>query len=198
MAKVIVFEGPDKVGKETQSKKLLAALANSGYWVRRVEVPAKECPKTYKLIYWMLRNGWAKRVPNVFQFIQFLNKWFFQRTVLPNMLKWNDVLIFDRWSLSAVVYGNATGVNGPLNMWLYNNLFKPDITIVMANRSYRRSTTTDDSYEKDSALQTRVRKGYIEWATAHPEDHVLINNEQDIEKVQEDIQKELISLGAEL
>lgn len=195
MAKIVVFEGPDKVGKETQSKMLLDALQASGLRAMRVEVPSKLCPKSYKLIYWTLRNGWAKRVPNVFQFIQFLNKWLFQRAVLPGLLKTLDVVIFDRWSLSAVIYGNATDVNEPFNMWLYGKLKRPDVTIVMAQKSYRRATTTDDSYEKDSDLQTRVREGYVEWAVFHAEDHVLVNNDQPVLDVHHEIVRELSMFG---
>lgn len=195
MAKIVVFEGPDKVGKETQSKLLLEALTEAGYRALRVEVPSKLCPRTYKLIYWMLRNGWAKRLPNFFQFVQFLNKWFFQRAVLPGFLRTLDVVIFDRWSLSAVVYGNATGVNEPFNMWLYRRLRKPDVTVVMCKKSYRRSTTQDDSYEKDSELQQRVRDGYQEWAVFHADDHVLVNNDQQVKDVHHDILIELAMFG---
>lgn len=187
MAEIIVFEGPDKVGKETQSKLLLERLLEEGNYVRRVEVPAKACPNTYKLIYWMLRTGWAKRLPNTFQFIQFFNKWLFQKLHLPKMLEWFDYVIFDRWSLSAVIYGNATGVNESFNLWLYNKLQPADVTIVMCERSFRRATTQDDSYEKDNDLQVRVREGYREWATAHPDDHTLVSNDQPVEDVHADV-----------
>lgn len=195
MAKIIVIEGPDKVGKETQSKLLLQALADLGKRVIRVEVPTKAAPRTYKLIYWMLKNGWAKRLPNVFQFIQFLNKWFFQRNVLPRLSKDLDYIIFDRWSLSALVYGSATGVNEPLNFWLYNKLRKADTTIVMCEKSFRRSSTQDDSYERDSDLQAKVRNGYRVWAEMNPLDHVLINNEQPVEDVHQDVLIKLAMFG---
>lgn len=195
MAKIVVFEGPDKVGKETQSNLLDRTLRGTGYRTMRLEVPSRLCPRTYKLIYWMLKNGWAKRLPNVFQFVQFLNKWFFQRTVLPGLMKTLDVIIFDRWSLSAVIYGNATGVNKAFNMWLYNRLTKPDVTVVMCQRSFRRSSVVDDAYERDGELQVRVRDGYHEWAVLHAEDHVLINNEQPVQDVHQDVLIELAMFG---
>jgi len=187
MAKIVVFEGPDKVGKETQSKLLQQTLCDSGYRALRVEVPSKACPRSYRLIYWMLKNGSAKRLPNVFQFVQFLNKWLFQLRVLPGLLKNTDIVIFDRWSLSAVIYGNATGVNETLNMWFYNRLRKADVTVVMCEKSFRRSTTQDDSYEKDSELQIRVRDGYREWAVTHATDHVLVKNDKPVDQVHKDI-----------
>lgn len=191
MAKIIVFEGPDKVGKETQSKLLQRTLSSAGYRAIRVEVPSKACPRTYSLIYWMLRNGTAKKFPNVFQFVQFINKWLFQNTVLKGLMKNADIVIFDRWSLSAVVYGGATGVNERFNMWLYNRLRKADITFVMHGTSFRRSTTTDDSYEKDSALQARVKDAYVEWAVIHADDHILVKNDRLVTDIHNSIMLDL-------
>jgi len=175
-AKLVVFEGPDKVGKETQSKLLLRSLKDASYNVVRCEVPTNACPRTYKLIYSMLKSGWAKRTPNLFQFIQFLNKWLFQVLHMPSLMRNNDVVILDRWSLSAVIYGGATGVNSVLNMFLFNRLKKPDITIVLDGQSFRRSTTEDDSYEKDNELQAAVKVAYHQWALDHSNDHVLAQN----------------------
>lgn len=192
MAKIVVFEGPDKVGKETQSKLLQQMLSTAGYRTLRVEVPTKACPRTHALIYWMLQNGLAKNFPNVFQFVQFLNKWLFQRYVLPDMMKHCDVIIFDRWSLSAIIYGNATGTNKRFNMWLYRRLKKPDITIVFHGKSFRRSTSTDDSYEKDTDLQTRVKDAYLEWAVMHADDHVLVKNDKSVSDIHNSIMFNLV------
>jgi len=182
-ATVVVFEGADMTGKETQSKLLQRSLSDHGKRAIRVEVPAKACPRTYKLIYWMLKNGLAKRLPNVFQFIQFLNKLLFQLRVLPELLNNFDYVIFDRWSLSAVIYGNATGVNERFNLWLYNRLKKADVTFVIHGQSFRRSTTTDDSYEKDSDLQAKVKESYTTWALDHVNDHVLIKNDKPVDDI---------------
>ena len=190
MAKIIVIEGPDKVGKETQSRLLQTNLSNAGYRTLRVEVPSKACPRTHRLIYKMLGNGWAKRTPNFFQFVQFLNKFLFQHRVLPALDEFYDVIIFDRWRLSAIIYGNATGVNERLNRFLYRRLRKADITLVFHGRSFRRNSV-DDAYEKDSELQARVKKDYVSWAYGHSQDHVLINNEGTLQEVQDAVQAEL-------
>lgn len=185
-AKVVVFEGPDKVGKETQSKLAAQALRDEGARVARVEVPCKSARWTYRLIYWMLRTGWAKRVPNAFQAAQFVNKLSFQLLDLPALLLTNDVVVFDRWSLSSIVYGDATGVHGGFNRFMARFLRKPDRTIVFAERSYRRDSEQDDSYEKDTQLQARVREGYRAWAQAH-DDHFLVDNRLSIEEVHHNV-----------
>lgn len=153
MAKIIVVEGADKVGKATQTNILRDALPKSVL----VEVPTKGL--THKVIYWMLKNGLAKRLPNAFQFVQFLNKLVFQTFSLPKLLRTYDYVILDRWALSGLVYGEATGVNDWFNNVLYMVLRKPDITIIMTGTSFKRGKA-DDVYEKDSDLQTAVKARY--------------------------------------
>lgn len=184
--KVLVFEGPDKSGKETQSRLTVETLRKQGARVIRVEVPCRSARWTHGLIYWMLRNGWAKRLPNAFQAVQFLNKLSFQLLDLPAMLRDHDVVVLDRWSLSSIVYGDATGVHRGFNRLLSRLLRKPDRTIVFAERSYRRDSEQDDSYEKDTDLQARVRAGYREWASTHA-DHFLVDNSRSVDEVHREV-----------
>ncbi len=172
---MIVVEGPDKVGKQTQSRFLDHALRRYGDSSRLVEVPFND-GITYRLIYRMLKNGKAKRYPNLFQFVQFLNKFIFQWTVLLWLRLTCDFVVLDRWKLSAIVYGDATGVNPTFNRFLYSLLKNADKTVILHGSSFKRREA-DDVYEKDNALQLAVRKGYYKWAQAHPEDHDLINNQ---------------------
>lgn len=160
---MIVFEGPDKVGKQTQSNMLVQYLRSHGYKTALIEVPYDD-GITHRMIYWMLRSGLAKSLPNLFQFIQFLNKLLFQSVVLPPLQKNNDYVVFDRWAASAIVYGDATGTNPRFNRWLYNMLKKPDATIILYGPSYK-ADRVDDSYEKDSQLQRNVREGYLRFAS---------------------------------
>lgn len=174
MANFIAIEGADRCGKQTQSKMLTEALAKRGYNVRLMEVPVND-GVTYRLIYWMLKNGTAKRLPNLFQFVQFLNKLIFQVTWLFWLSYTNDYVIFDRWSLSSVVYGNATGTNRTFVRFLYELLKKPDMTIVL--HGARHTEDTEDVYERDTVLQQNVRKGYLDWALRFPSNHELIDNQ---------------------
>lgn len=186
MGKLVVFEGPDKVGKETQSKLLVTSLKQQGMRVVRVE-PSKEAhPRMKKLIYSMLDSGAAKRWPNTFQFVQFLNKIYFQTFKLPVLMRTYDIVILDRWALSGWIYGDAEGINRPLNKWMFNRVKRADVTLVLAGKSYKRSTTTDDSYERDTALQTKVKIAYREVGLNWP-GHVLVDNHDSIDEVQSSI-----------
>ena len=174
---LIVIEGPDRFGKETQTKLLEAALGSyavhGSVFVKHIEVPVKGS-MTYTLIYWMLNNGLAKRFPNVFQVVQFMNKFMFQTFVLPKYTEFYDYVILDRWSLSGLVYGEATNVNNVLNRLLHRSLVKPDITLVMTGKPFPR-TGEKDTYETDDQLQSRVSRLYVDYSrTLHG--HTLVNN----------------------
>jgi thymidylate kinase len=175
LATIIVVEGADKMGKQTQTKMIAESLKLFGHKVSLVEVPVND-NFTHKVIYWMLRNGLARRFSNLFQFVQFMNKFIFQFTGLLKLRLTNDFVVLDRWSLSSIVYGDATGTNKIFNRILYSLLVRPKVTVILHGPSFSRSTI-DDVYEKDSKLQNDVKKRYYDWANSHPSRHELIDNQ---------------------
>lgn len=177
MAKVVVFEGPDKVGKDTQSKLLAGVLQAEKLNVVRVE-PTKEFAYGKKVIYSMLESGSAKKYPNLFQFVQFVNRLYFQWFRLPALMKQYDIILCDRWALSGYIYGKAEGLNEWLVNWMYNRAYKPDLTLVFSGASYRRAAA-DDSYEKDTNLQAEVKRMYRLMGQILP-NHVLIDNQDTV------------------
>jgi thymidylate kinase len=182
---LLVVEGHDAAGKATQSKLLARNLQLHGINAVRVEVPCLNRRWSYRLIYWMLRNGWAKRLPNVFQLVQFANKLAFQLWELPKLARDHEVVVLDRWNLSSVVYGLATGTNRWFVMFLYGLLRSADRTLVLSGRSFPRAGA--DTYEADSDLQVRVKQGYLAWAEAHPEDCIVVRNDRTVADVQQDM-----------
>lgn len=186
LATTIAIEGPDKVGKETQTKLLVEKLRKIGWKVKHVEMPVND-GITYRLIYWMLRKGYAKPYPKLFQFVQFLNKWFWQ-LVMPYFSHKYDYIVFDRWAASAVIYGRATGVPEGFNLFLYGRLVRPDLTVVLLGQSYRRKGP-DDSYEADNELQARVRDEYEWWATVEPKAEPISNQGS-----REDVHRQIMSV----
>lgn len=157
-ATIISIEGPDKVGKETQSKLLAEDLESQGFSVKIVDVPVNSLI-THTLIYWMLSNGLALKFPTLFQVIQFFNKLWFQLTKLAYYRFKYSYVILDRWSHSAYVYGKVTFVSMFLVNVMFNMLRKPDVTISIKGDSFLREKK-DDVYESDSSLQSRVRHEY--------------------------------------
>jgi thymidylate kinase len=159
---LIVIDGPDRVGKETQSKMLTEHLRARGYKVALIEVPYHD-GLTYNVIYWMLRNGLAKQWKNTFQAVHFLNKWVFQTFALKR-LEWDyDFVIMDRWQLSSEVYGEATGIDQHANDFLGQFLTRVDVTFVLLGPAWAKEGR--DVYEKDKKLQDEVRRLYKEKAS---------------------------------
>lgn len=180
-AKIICIEGADACGKATQTKMLVSMLEKRGNLATRIEVPFND-GLTYWLIYKMLASKAAKQYPNLFQFVQFLNKFCFQCTLFLWLLFTNDFIILDRWSLSSIVYGGETGANKFFNRILYSFLFTPDVTIVMCGPSFKRDEEMD-TYETDSDLQKRVKMSYYNWVNDHPSDNILIDNQGSVDDV---------------
>ena len=165
MAKTIVVEGCDGMGKSTQVAMLVAHLRSAGKTVALVKAPVKDL-FTYNIIYWMLKNGTATSFAHEFQMLQYLNKRLFQAFKLKKLERDNDYIVFDRWSLSAVVYGNASGVDSEQNAKIYDRLRKPDVTVVITGKLL--SDHHEDKYESDTYLQRAVKKAYASWVWNQP------------------------------
>ena len=178
MSKMIVVEGPDRVGKFTQTHLLKEYITRIGLAAVVVEVPIRSAI-TYRVIYWMLQNGLAKKFPKIFQWFQFINRKIFQMYTLPVLEEHYDFIIMDRWSLSTIVYGIAEGVPKAYTIGLAKKLREPDFTIILFGEAHEH--IAEDSYEVDASLQARVRLEYAKWALENPKTTKLINCNQDHE-----------------
>lgn len=193
LAKIIVIEGPDRVGKETQTKMLVEYIRQRGYSVKHVEVPYND-NLSHKLVYSMLKGGAAKMYPTTFQLVQFANKFMFQVTRLPLYMLKYDYVVFDRWRLSSVVYGNATNVIPKITQITYDALKRADATIVLLGSSYSMNNV-GDSYESDSKLQQDVKKEYKDWAEKNQKDTRIISSTGMRFEVHANIVDELKDMG---
>lgn len=194
MAKIIVVEGPDRVGKQTQTHLLKEYIESLGFRATIVEVPIRG-GLTYHVIYWMLKNGLAKKLPKLFQWFQYLNRKIFEKLRLPKLEQINDFIILDRWSLSTVVYGMAEGLTENFTTSLMKKLRIPNHTIILAGKSYLQEA--EDAYESDSDLQRKVTTGYVRWFEKNQDQTTLIDcrlsREEVAKKIQEILQeKDLI------
>jgi len=185
--KIITVEGKDLSGKTTQSKLLVNYLKKQNKRTLYLKVPTKFSFLSFKLIYWMLKNGSAIKFPYLFHVVQFINKFLFQIFVLPILLLMYDVIVLDRWALSALIFGNATGINKKLNKFLFKMMKKPDITFILTRDTIQDSRERD-SYDNDETLQINVRRAYVDWALrASPYEVALIDANDTIENVHDNI-----------
>lgn len=183
--KLIVIEGPDGVGKGTQSRLLVEALTNRGIRAVRAEPTKDSLQRCKKMIYSMLESGSARSHPNTYQMVQFINRAYFSTFRLPELLRNNQLVILDRWSLSGYVYGKCEGVNTYLNELILMFSVNPDLTLILEGCNYTRPNWTDDSYESDSNLQAQVTQEYSRIASLPG--HLRVDNMGSIQEVHEEI-----------
>jgi dTMP kinase len=172
MSKFIVIEGPDRVGKATQVRLLQKKLIEKNKVVATVEVPLRS-NFVYHLIYWMLGNGLAKKFPKIFQWLQYFNRQIFQWKILPKLESECDYIIMDRWSLSTLVYGAATGVQERFTKKLCDRLRQPDYTFILHGPAHKHEA--EDVYESDAQLQILVRGLYAAWASQNHDESLVID-----------------------
>jgi thymidylate kinase len=92
-----------------------------------------------------------------------------------------DYLIFDRWSLSTTIYGQAAGVDIGFVDYLYRKLRKPDYTLVLLGKPHKHEA--EDVYEADSKLQEKVRDLYADWVNKHPKESHVVASDRSKESV---------------
>lgn len=160
MTQLILFEGPDRLGKSTQAKMFVDNLNKMGHKALYLKSPFND-GFSYRLIYWMLKTGWARKLPNLFQIIHFINKLFTQWIVLPFLSRgknYPEFVVMDRWDVSMWAYGISDGASVMLTEALLTLIRKPDFTFLFKGQPH--ITGNGDSYEADDAYQQRVRQMY--------------------------------------
>lgn len=167
--RIIVIEGPDKVGKQTQTAMLVENLRGLGVKVATAEIPYNDGP-IYDRIYEWLRNGVALKYPEAFQTYQVANRLVWQGNVLPKLAEDADVIIMDRWNISAVVYGRSSGLSEEQvqDIIVNSGLVEADLVFVFDGEPFVTPDREDDSYERNMELRRKVRAGYQQWAEENP------------------------------
>jgi thymidylate kinase len=190
----IIIEGQDSLGKSLQARELQKRLEKKGYAVAKIKSPFND-GITYRLIYWMLANGLARKFQNVFQLIHFANKLYFQKFKLPAILEENDFVIFDRWAISMWAYGVADGASAEITEWMLRYIVEPDLTIILDGERHPRDRS-DDSYEGDQQYQRKVRGMYLNWATSHDANYIgIVNANQPVYEVTASIVNQMVTKG---
>ena len=163
---LIVFEGLDQSGKETQAKALRARLQADGRRVQYLSFPEYDTPIGREIR--QALDGAREFTPDVMQLLYVANRLEFKPR-LDAWLQAGDAVICDRYCASSVAYGEAQGLDAVWLSDIQRSLPKPAVTVLLdiaPDTAARRKSVGRDRYERDLDLLARVRMSYRRQALA--------------------------------
>jgi len=163
---LIVFEGLDQSGKETQAKRLRARFEHEGRRVQFLSFPEYDTPIGREIR--QALDGGREFTPDVMQLLYVANRLEF-RPQIEHWLDAGDVVICDRYCASSIAYGEAQGLDPIWLAEIQRSLPKADVTVLLdiaPETAVRRKSAGRDRYERDLDLLARVRKSYLRQTAA--------------------------------
>jgi dTMP kinase len=157
---LIVFEGLDQSGKQTQAELLRDRLKAEGRKARLVSFPDYATSIGEEIA--RALQGERDYGPDVMQLLYVANR--YERK--PDLQRWLDgglVLVCDRYVASSVAYGEAMGLDPAWLADVQKFLPPPAVTVLLdiaPETAVQRKSVDRDRYERDLALQARVRDSY--------------------------------------
>lgn len=163
---LIVFEGLDQSGKQTQAERLKTELERRGRRCVLLDFPSYETRIGTEIGAGL--HGQREYGPDVMQLLYVANR-YEKKPQIEMLLADGTVVICDRYLASSVAYGEAQGLDGAWLREIQRYLPPPDLTILLdiapATAASRKSTNRD-KYERDLAMLSRVRESYLCQAAA--------------------------------
>ena len=166
MGLLIVFEGLDQSGKQTQAERLHEYARTSRREAHLIAFPAYETA-IGKEIHEGLHGG-RDYGADVMQLLYVANR-YEKKPQIAAWLSAGAVVICDRYMASSVAYGEAQGLDAAWLAAMQRYLPPADLTILLdiePEVAARRKSANRDKYERDLALLSRVRDSYLRQAAA--------------------------------
>jgi dTMP kinase len=157
---LIVFEGLDQSGKQTQAELLRDRLRQDGYKARLVSFPDYGTSIGEEIA--RALQGERDYEADVMQLLYVANR--YERKA--DLLRWLEgglILVCDRYTASSIAYGEAQGLDSAWLVEIQKYLPKPAMTFLLEiapETAVQRKAADRDRYERDLALQRRVRDSY--------------------------------------
>jgi dTMP kinase len=158
--RLVAFEGLDQSGKQTQAERLRDRLRQDGHKSRLVSFPDYATSIGEEIA--RALQGEREYGPDVMQLLYIANR--YERK--PDLLRWLDgglILVSDRYTASSVAYGEALGLEPAWLVEMQKFLPAAWLTIfldIAPETAIERKSVDRDRYERDLAMQIRVRESY--------------------------------------
>ena len=182
---IIAFEGLDQSGKQTQAERLRDWLKQEGHKARLVSFPDYGTSIGEEIA--RALQGERDYGPDVMQLLYVANR--YERK--PDLIRWLDgglMLVCDRYVASTIAYGEAQGLDGAWLGEVQKFLPKASLTILLdiaPETAVQRKAVDRDRYERDLAMQARVRESYRRQAAEGG--WVVLDGEQDKDTIAADV-----------
>src|SRR5882724_4927992 len=184
---LIAFEGLDQSGKQTQAELLRDRLKEEGRKARLVSFPDYGTSIGEEIA--RALAGERDYEPDVMQLLYVANR--YERKA--DLQRWIDgglILVCDRYTASSVAYGEAQGLDPAWLEDLQRFLPRAALTIMLdiaPETAVKRKSVDRDKYERDLALQGRVRESYLRQASASPHAWVVLDGERPKDAIASDV-----------
>jgi dTMP kinase len=182
---LIVFEGLDQSGKQTQAEMLRDRLKHGGRKARLVSFPDYATSIGEEIA--RALQGERDYEPDVMQLLYIANR--YERK--PDLLRWIDgglILVCDRYTASSIAYGEAQGLDAAWLAEVQKYLPPASLTFMLDIRpetAVQRKAADRDRYERDLAMQARVRDSYRRQAAAGG--WIVLDGERNKADIAEDV-----------
>ena len=163
---LIAFEGLDQSGKQTQAELLRDFLKQHGRKARLVSFPDYGTSIGEEIA--RALSNERDYGPDVMQLLYVANR-YEKKSDLERWIEGGLILVSDRYTASSVAYGEALGLDPA---WLTDmQRFLPPATLtilldIAPETAVTRKSVDRDRYERDLAMQERVRASYLRQAAA--------------------------------
>jgi len=157
---LIAFEGLDQSGKQTQAERLRDRLTALGRDVHLVSFPDYHTHIGAEIA--RALAGEREYGPDVMQLLYVANRYEW-RPELERLLEAGAIIVCDRYLASSVAYGEAFALDRDWLLDIQRFLPRPSVTIMLdiaPATAVARKSADRDRYERDLALQARVRDSY--------------------------------------
>ena len=182
---LIAFEGLDQSGKQTQAELLRDHLKQAGRKARLVSFPDYGTSIGEEIA--RALAGERDYGPDVMQLLYIANR--YERK--PDLQRWLEgglILVCDRYVSSSIAYGEAQGLDAAWLADLQRFLPVPALTIMLdiePSTAVQRKAVDRDRFERDLAMQERVRESYRREAAK--ESWVVIDGERGRDAISLDV-----------
>jgi dTMP kinase len=182
---LIVFEGLDQSGKQTQAELLRDWLKKEGRRARLVSFPDYGTSIGEEIA--RALQGERDYGPEVMQLLYVANR--YERK--PDLQRWIDgglILVCDRYLASSIAYGEAQGLDPLWLAEIQKFLPRPSLTFMLdiePETAVQRKAVDRDRYERDLEMQIRVRDSYRRQAAA--EQWVVLDGQRSKQAIAADV-----------